>query len=122
MIQLPIEVPVAGEAQARKFAGVAASPVHTAHVPAMRLTDSVQTRAGKDGVPSSYLPERLTPYAVRMVVPMRREFDRGLDVTRFLHEDPYAREIIALALTSKDARLRAYATFLEMQMFGARHG
>lgn len=59
----------------------------------------------------------LMAYAIRMVTPLRREFGRALDVTHFLYKAEYAKEIIALALTSKDARLRAYATFLQLEMF-----
>ena len=61
----------------------------------------------------------LMVYAVQMVTPLRREFGRGLDVTHFLYNAKYANEIIALGLTSKDARLRGYATFMQLQMFGA---
>ncbi len=62
----------------------------------------------------------LMAYAVRMVTPLRREFDRALDVTHFLYNAEYAKDIIALALASKDARLRGYATFLQMEMFRPR--
>lgn len=83
-----------------------------------RFDDSVPPCIGSDWSPSSFLPDRLMNYAVRMVMPMRREFDLELDVSHFLYNGPYAREIIALAMTSRDARLRAYATFLNLQMFG----
>lgn len=62
----------------------------------------------------------LMAYAIRMVTPLRREFGRALDVTHFLYNAAYAKEIIALALSSKDARLRGYATFLQMEMFRPR--
>lgn len=54
--------------------------------------------------------------AVRMVTPLRREFGRPLDVSHFLHDAAYARSIIDLAKSSKDARLRGYAIFLEGRM------
>jgi len=55
----------------------------------------------------------LMNYLVRMVVPMRREFGRQLDVGRFFHDLPYAREVIDQALTSRDARLLQYATHVQ---------
>ncbi len=51
---------------------------------------------------------------VRMVIPLRREFGRMLDVSHFMHDDVYARGMIDLAKSSSDARLRGYATFLEL--------
>ena len=51
--------------------------------------------------------------AVRMVVPLRREFGRMLDVTHFLYDTAYAKGIVDLARSSRDARLRGYAMFLE---------
>ena len=56
--------------------------------------------------------------AIRMVIPMRREFARLLDVTHFLHDSSYAREIITQAKASKDTRLRGYAAYMELVMFG----
>jgi hypothetical protein len=63
----------------------------------------------------------LMNYVVRMVIPMRREFARSLDVSHFLHDFTYAQEIIGQAKVSKDARLREYATYLESKMFGPRN-
>lgn len=51
-------------------------------------------------------------YLVRMVVPMRREFQRQLDVSKFLHEPEYAQEILTEALTSQDPRLKESASFV----------
>lgn len=99
--------------------GGSATPVASHRANASSFGDSVQTRVGNDGSPSSFLPDRLMDYALRMVMQMRREFGRAVDVTRLLRDGSYASEIITQALTSKDARLRAYATFLHMQMFGA---
>ncbi len=58
-------------------------------------------------------------YAVRMVIPMRREFARQMDVSHFMHDAAYAREIIEQATTSTDARLRGYAALLAARMPGA---
>lgn len=52
-------------------------------------------------------------YLVRMVVPMRREFGRNLDVEHFLHDGAYAREVLQHARSSRDQRLRDYAAHLE---------
>ena len=49
---------------------------------------------------------------------MRREFGRAMDVMYFLSDISYAREIVTLAKTSRDARLRAYATFLDLRLLG----
>jgi hypothetical protein len=57
---------------------------------------------------------------VRMVVPLRREFGRQLDVQHFLHDLAYARDIIDLALSSKDTRLVEYARYVETRRFGPR--
>jgi hypothetical protein len=57
----------------------------------------------------------LMNYLVRMVVPMRREFGRQLDVRHFLHDHAYAREVIEQALTSRDARLLQYAHFVQQR-------
>ena len=60
-------------------------------------------------------------YAIRMVVPIRREFNRSLDVTRFLHDADYAKEILDLAKFSRDARLTEYAALLELKLYGPRN-
>jgi len=58
---------------------------------------------------------------VRMVVPMRREFGRQLDVRHFLHDLEYAREVIQQALTSQDPRLQHYASYLAAHHLGPRN-
>jgi len=63
----------------------------------------------------------LMNYLVRMVVPMRREFGRQLDVRHFLHDVEYAREVIRQALTSQDARLLQYAKYVEQHHLGPRN-
>ncbi|HET9204667.1 MAG TPA: hypothetical protein VFO28_00415 [Burkholderiaceae bacterium] len=63
----------------------------------------------------------LMNYLVRMVVPMRREFGRSLDVRHFLHDLEYAREVIQQALTSQDARLLQYAKYVDEHHLGPRN-
>jgi hypothetical protein len=63
---------------------------------------------------------QLMNYLVRMVVPMRREFGRQLNVGQFLHDVTYAREVLDEALRSKDARLLEYARYVEMRLNGPR--
>ena len=58
---------------------------------------------------------------VRMVVPMRREFGRQLDVRHFLHDLEYALEVIQQALTSQDPRLQHYASYLAARHLGPRN-
>jgi hypothetical protein len=55
-------------------------------------------------------------YLIRMVVPMRREFQRHLDVDRFLHEPAYARQILDEALTTQDPRLKEFATYVAVHL------
>lgn len=62
----------------------------------------------------------LMNYLVRMVVPMRREFGRQLDVRHFLHDLEYAREVIQQALTSQDARLLQYVKYVAEHHLGPR--
>jgi hypothetical protein len=57
---------------------------------------------------------------LRMIVPMRREFGRSLDVKHFLHDLEYRQEIITQALQSQDTRLRDYAQYIEKLMAGPR--
>lgn len=59
-------------------------------------------------------------YVVRMVVPMRREFGRHLDVGQFLHDVVYAREVLDEALRSKDTRLQEYARLVQTRLLGPR--
>ena len=69
--------------------------------------------------PSDFRDSDLMNYAVRMVIPMRREFARQMDVSHFMHDAAYAREIIEQARTSTDGRLRGYAALLAARMAGA---
>jgi hypothetical protein len=59
-------------------------------------------------------------YLVRMVVPMRREFGRKLDVGQFMHDFQYATEVLEQARASADPRLREYGLYVEKRMHGAR--
>jgi hypothetical protein len=55
---------------------------------------------------------------LRMVVPIRREFGRNLDVQHFLHDLEYRQDIISQSLQSQDTRLRDYAKYVE-QLLGS---
>lgn len=72
--------------------------------------------------PPDFGDSDLMNYAVRMVIPMRREFGTTLDVPHFLHDFTYAREIIEQAKSSQDPRLREYAGVLDAKLFGPRNG
>jgi hypothetical protein len=63
---------------------------------------------------------QILDYVVRMVVPMRREFGRQLDVQQFLHDRDYAHALIEEALTSRDARLVEYARYVNQRLLSAR--
>lgn len=59
-------------------------------------------------------------YVIRMVVPMRREFGRSLDVQLFMRDADYARSVLEEAAASGDARLREHADYVRRRMGGAR--
>jgi hypothetical protein len=63
---------------------------------------------------------QLMNYLVRMVVPLRREFGRSLNVGQFLHDLTYAREVLDEALNSQDPRLLEYARYVEKRLHGPR--
>lgn len=63
---------------------------------------------------------QLMNYLVRMVVPMRREFGRQLDVGHFLHDFAYAREVLDEAMSSQDPRLLDYAKYVQRRLHGPR--
>jgi hypothetical protein len=71
--------------------------------------------------PDSGSNSELMNYLVRMVVPMRREFGRQLDVRHFLHDLEYAREVIQQALSSQDPRLLQYAKYVSDHHLGPRN-
>lgn len=60
-------------------------------------------------------------HVMRMVIPMRREYNRSLEVRQFMHDLSYAKEIIDQALASKDMRLVENAAYLSNKMFGPRN-
>jgi hypothetical protein len=60
-------------------------------------------------------------HVMRMVIPMRREYNRSLEVRQFMHDVAYAKEIIDQALASKDTRLVENAAYLSNKMFGPRN-
>jgi len=57
---------------------------------------------------------------IRMVVPMRREFGRSLDVQQFMHDQAYAQTVLEQALASRDERLRQYALQVQQHLLGPR--
>ncbi len=59
-------------------------------------------------------------YLVRMVVPMKREFGRRLDVGQFMRDSAYATEVIEEARGSQDPRLREYCTYVDKRLHGPR--
>jgi hypothetical protein len=59
-------------------------------------------------------------FVIRMVVPMRREFGRSLDVQQFMRDSGYADSVLEEALTSSDPRLLDYANHVKKYMPGAR--
>lgn len=77
--------------------------------------------ATKGTPPPTFDNADLMSYVVRMVTPMRREFSRSLDVSHFLRDFAYAKEIINQAKSSKDARLCEYALYLESKLTRLRN-
>jgi hypothetical protein len=59
-------------------------------------------------------------FVIRMVVPLRREFGRSLDVQLFMRDTEYARLVLDQALASRDQRLRDYAEYVSRHLGGAR--
>ena len=57
---------------------------------------------------------------IRMIVPMRREFGRSLDVQQFMRDQGYAQTVLDEALGSRDERLRDYAQQVQRHLFGPR--
>ncbi len=63
----------------------------------------------------------LMNYALRMVIPVKREFGRSLDVQHFLHDLAYAKEVLDEARQSQNPKLREYAEYLNSHMLGPRN-
>ena len=90
-----------------------ASPHHATPSANESAFGATATGAGGDTPASGHGTGELMNLAVRMVIPLRREFGRSLDVSHFLHDAGYARQILDLAKSSQDPRLRGYAAALE---------
>jgi hypothetical protein len=58
--------------------------------------------------------------AMSLVVPLRHEFRRSVDVALLLKDSAYARSIIDLANTSQNQELRHKAARLDAMIFGPR--
>jgi hypothetical protein len=65
--------------------------------------------------------ESLMNYALRMVIPIKREFGRSLDVQHFLHDLAYAKEVLDEARQSQNPKLREYAEYLNSRLLGPRN-
>lgn len=74
-----------------------------------------------DKAPSVAGDSDILNHVMRMVIPMRREYNRSLEVRQFMHDVSYAKEIIDQALASKDIRLVENAAYLSNKMFGPRN-
>ena len=86
------------------------------HTPRSANESAFGAQAGEPGghtSASSLGAGDLMNIAVRMVIPIRREFGRAMDVSYFLHDQTSARGILDLARSSRDARLRGYAAALD---------
>jgi hypothetical protein len=68
---------------------------------------------------SSPFPTDLQNTLVRMVVPMRREFGRALDVQQMRSDRAYAESIVAQALTSQVQSLRDHARLVGVHLNAA---
>lgn len=65
--------------------------------------------------------DSLMNYALRMVIPIKREFGRSLDVQHFLHDLAYAKEVLDEARQSQNPKLREYAEYLNSHLLGPRN-
>lgn len=65
--------------------------------------------------------DSLMNYALRMVIPIKREFGRSLDVRHFLHDLAYAKEVLDEARQSQNPKLREYAEYLNSHLLGPRN-
>lgn len=71
--------------------------------------------------PTGFGDSETMNYVVRMVIPMRREFGRSLDVPHFMHDFAYAKEVIEQAKISQNEKLREYAYLIDSRLFGPRY-
>jgi hypothetical protein len=60
--------------------------------------------------------------AIKLVVPMRREFGRSVRVENMLNDPAYAQAVLELALTSDNERLRELALYVQRMLPGPRGG
>lgn len=58
--------------------------------------------------------------AMRLVVPMRREYGKNIDVQNFLYDLTYAKEVLDLASNSQNEKLKENAEHLGRMVFGSR--
>lgn len=58
--------------------------------------------------------------AMRLVVPMRREFRKNIDVQSFLYDLTYAKEVLDLAGSSQNEKVKENAEYLGRMVFGLR--
>lgn len=63
-------------------------------------------------IPARHTSDFIT-HALRLVVPMRREFGRSVNVQAMLDEPGYTRDVITLAMSSTNPQVRAEAVFLQ---------
>ena len=59
-------------------------------------------------------------HALRIVVPMRREFGRSVNVQAMLDEPGYARDVITLAMSSTNPQVRTEAEHLQALLAAPR--
>lgn len=59
-------------------------------------------------------------HALKMVVPMRREFGRNVNVQTMLSDRQYAHEVAEMALSSSNPQLREQAAYLQRLLGGPR--
>ena len=57
--------------------------------------------------------------AMQLVVPMRREFRKSIDVQNFLYDLTYAKEVLDLAGSSRNEKVKENAEHLGRMVFGA---
>lgn len=69
---------------------------------------------------SEFKDGEIVNIVLRMVVPIRREFGRQVDVQQFLHDSNYAQVVLEEALTSKDERLRKFAVYVSERLVSPR--
>src|SRR5262245_5204574 len=68
-------------------------------------------------------PDRseIIDHIVRMVVPVRREFGKSINVTRMLDDTVYAQSAFDLVLASQNEQLRKQASYLQTAILGPRN-